>query len=204
MLNRGFRGMVANHAAVVNHCGEQKSRTFRPRVKPAVGNSSPFLTNLPFHDFPKNVYHDSWLKKLGKLWSPNEEFTRVEQSVAYAFLNEFSISGRPKRVLTPLKSTSKTHTQRFVPPSKIMVPKRRFWKAEKTLGNVFSKNFSNERSPNLVLTYVKSALKIRSRMFVRPSKIFVWGPYISDKSPKVSTTNPGRHFCHVGNNTCET
>jgi hypothetical protein len=34
--------------------------------------------------------------------------------VAYAFLNEFSNSGSPKRVLNPLKSTSKTHTQRFV------------------------------------------------------------------------------------------
>jgi len=71
-------------------------------------------------------------------------------------------------------------------------PKRRFWRAEQTFGNVFSKHFSNERSPNRVLTYVtkhfsnerspnrvltyvKSALKIRSRMFVRPSKIFVWG-----------------------------
>ncbi len=29
---------------------------------PAVGNSSPFLTNLPFHDFPKIVNHESWLK----------------------------------------------------------------------------------------------------------------------------------------------
>jgi len=28
----------------------------------AVGNSSAFLTNLPFHDIPKNVNHDSWLK----------------------------------------------------------------------------------------------------------------------------------------------
>jgi hypothetical protein len=42
------------------------------------------------------------------------EFSRVEQSVAYAFLNEFSISGSPKRVLTPLKKTSKTHTQPFL------------------------------------------------------------------------------------------
>jgi hypothetical protein len=45
------------------------------------------------------------------------------------------------------------------------------------LGSIklFSKNFSNERRPNRVLTYVKSALKIRSRMFARHSKIFVWG-----------------------------
>jgi hypothetical protein len=42
-------------------------------------------------------------------------------------------------------------------------PKRRCWTVERTSGNVFSKHFSNERSPNRVLTYVKSALKIRSR-----------------------------------------
>ena len=79
--------------------------------KPAVGNSSPLLTNLPFHDFPKN------------LCSPNEDF------------------GRPNK-------HSGTH---------------------------FQSTFSNESSPNLVLPYVKSALKIRSRKFARPSKIFVWG-----------------------------
>ncbi len=39
---------------------------------------------------------------------------------------------------------------------KVMVPKRRFWKAEQTFGNVFSKHFSKERSPNRVLTYLYS------------------------------------------------
>ena len=38
-------------------------------------------------------------------------------------------------------------------------PKRRFWQAERTFGNAFSKHFSNERSPNRVLTPLKSALK---------------------------------------------
>ena len=42
-----------------------------------------------------------------------------------------------------------------------MLPKRRFWKAEQTFRNEFSNHFSNERSKNRVLTYVKSALKIR-------------------------------------------
>jgi hypothetical protein len=44
-----------------------------------------------------------------------------------------------------------------------------------TFGHVLSKHFSKTRRPNRVLTYVKSALKIRSDMFVQPSKIFVWG-----------------------------
>ena len=58
---------------------------------------------------------------LTNVWSPNEEFSMAEQRVAYEFLNEFSNSGSPKRVLNPLKSTSKTHTQRFVQSSKIFV-----------------------------------------------------------------------------------
>jgi hypothetical protein len=41
----------------------------------------------------------------------------------------------------------------------LYAPKRRIWKAERTFGNAFSKHFSNESSPNLVLTHVKSALK---------------------------------------------
>ncbi len=45
---------------------------------------------------------------------PKRRFWTAEQSVACAFLNEFSVSCSPKRVLTPLKSASKTHTQRFV------------------------------------------------------------------------------------------
>ncbi len=69
----------------------------------------------------------------------------------------------------------KHHKMRIAHRPNFMLLKRRFWKTEQTFGNVFSKHFSNERSPNRVLTYVKSALKIRSRMFARPSKIFVWG-----------------------------
>jgi hypothetical protein len=52
-----------------------------------------------------------------------------------------------------------------------MVPKRRFGKAEQTFGNVFSKHFSH--TSVLDFDYVV-ALKIRTRMFARHSKIFVW------------------------------
>jgi hypothetical protein len=52
---------------------------------------------------------------------------------------------------------------------------RRFWKAEQTFRTVLSKHFSIFIRQNWVLTYVKSALKMRSRMFARPSQIFVWG-----------------------------
>ena len=42
---------------------------------------------------------------------PKRRFWRPEQSVACAFLNEFSMMSSPNRVLTSLKSTSKTHTK---------------------------------------------------------------------------------------------
>jgi len=55
-----------------------------------------------------------------------------------------------------------------------MLPKRRFWKAELTFQNVFSKHFSTILSPNRVLTPLKSASKTHSETLVPPSKIFVW------------------------------
>ena len=50
--------------------------------------------------------------------------------------------------------------------AKFMLPKRRFWKAERTFGNGFSKHFSKVRVLGLGDVPLKSALKIRSRMFV--------------------------------------
>jgi len=95
--------------------------------------------------------------------APNEEFSRVEQSAAYAFLSEFSISGSPKRVLTPLKKYFKSAyatlcstvqnlrlgSIKFMAPN-FTPPKRRFWKVEHTFQklsqNVFSKHFPRETS----------------------------------------------------------
>jgi len=47
-----------------------------------------------------------------------------------------------------------------------MLPKRRFWKEEQKMTSGFSKRFSMVRSPNLVLTPLKSASKIRMSSFV--------------------------------------
>jgi hypothetical protein len=55
-----------------------------------------------------------------------------------------------------------------------MLPKRRFWKDEKKMKCGFSMEFSTIRSPNRVLTPLKSASNIRISSFVHPSKIFVW------------------------------
>jgi len=57
---------------------------------------------------------------------------------------------------------------------KFMLPKRRFWKSEPIFPNAFSKHFSTFRSPNIVLTPLKSASKKHSERLVQPSKIFVW------------------------------
>ena len=42
-----------------------------------------------------------------KLMLPKRRFWKIEQSVACAFLNEFSMTRRPSRVLAPVESTSK-------------------------------------------------------------------------------------------------
>jgi hypothetical protein len=57
---------------------------------------------------------------------------------------------------------------------KITPPKRRFGEAEQTFQTAFSKHLSTFCSPNPVLKPLKSASKMRSEMFVRPSQIFVW------------------------------
>ncbi len=74
---------------------------------------------------------------------------------------------------------------------KIMLPKRRFWKVEQTCWAVISKHFSMVSSPNWVVSYVKSALKTRSEMFVQTSRRQLV-PYFStisilNISTKVST-----------------
>ncbi len=57
----------------------------------------------------------------------------------------------------------------------ITLPKRRFWKAEQKMKYGFSIEFSTIRSPNRVLTTLKSAsFEIRIYLFVHPSNIFVW------------------------------
>ncbi len=50
--------------------------------------------------------------------------------------------------------------------AKFMLPKRRFWMAERTFGNAFSNYFSKESGPNRVLTPLKSTSKTSSQTFV--------------------------------------
>ncbi len=58
--------------------------------------------------------------------------------------------------------------------AKFTLPKRKFWKAEQKMKSRFSTDFSMVRSPNRVLTPLKSASNIRMSSFVTHSKIFVW------------------------------
>jgi len=51
-------------------------------LMPAVGNSSPFLTNLPFHDFANYFNHESWFTFL---CSPNEDFGRLNKALRVRF-----------------------------------------------------------------------------------------------------------------------
>lgn len=55
-----------------------------------------------------------------------------------------------------------------------MLPKRRFWKTERTFVNVFSNGFSNERSPNKVLTPLKTYFEETFPNVRYVIQIFVW------------------------------
>jgi hypothetical protein len=52
---------------------------------------------------------------------PKRRFWKIEQSVAFAFLNEFSSVRSLHLVFTSFKSAIKSYTQRFVRPSKLVV-----------------------------------------------------------------------------------
>jgi len=82
--------------------------------------------------------------------SPCENFWKEEQKMKCGFrMKHFSrvrAFCSPQFVLTPLKSARK-----------FMLPKRRFCKAEQKMKSRFSRYFSMVRSPNRVLTPLKSA-----------------------------------------------
>ena len=59
--------------------------------KPAVGNSPPFLTNLPFHEFREICNHELWLKYLGNLCSPNEDLGRQNKRSGVRFRSTFQV-----------------------------------------------------------------------------------------------------------------
>ena len=69
----------------------------------------------------------------------------------------------------------------------LSIPNEDFWKAEQTFQSAFSKHFSRVWVPDLGYETLKSASKTHSEMFVRPSKIFVWGACIcKDGFPKTN------------------
>jgi len=78
------------------------------------------------------------------------------------------------RFSTMARSVSAFQNLLFAEGRNFILPKRRFWKAEPTFPNAFSKHFSMNRRPNRVLAPLKSASKTHSERLVRPSQIFVW------------------------------
>ncbi len=63
-----WHSMLSSFVIILQTCYKQIriSRTNASYgIASAVGNSRPFLTNLPFHEFPEIVNHELWLKCLG-------------------------------------------------------------------------------------------------------------------------------------------
>ena len=67
-----------------------------------------------------NLAMNHW-KVLRKSMLPKRRFWKSEPTFPDACSKQFSKISRPNRVLTPLKSASKTHSERLVQPSKIFV-----------------------------------------------------------------------------------
>jgi hypothetical protein len=89
--------------------------------------------------------------------------------------SSFGEHKKPKSTRFGLRTIAKyIENLDFIFCQSFMLPKRRFLKKEQTLQTTFSKHFSTFCSPNPVLTPLKSASKMRSERFVRPSQIFVW------------------------------
>jgi hypothetical protein len=57
---------LPNGGEIRSKKGASCRRLCETPFRAAVGNSSPFLTNLPFHDFPNYFNHESWFTILVK------------------------------------------------------------------------------------------------------------------------------------------
>jgi len=81
-----------------------------------------------------------------------------------------------------------------------MLPKRRFWKEEQKMKSGFSTDFSMVRSPNRVLTHLKSASNIRISSFqnlrLGGIKIHPGGSGISRSVGRGSSESACYHRCH--------
>ncbi len=91
----------------------------------AVGNSPPFWRNLPFHEFPQQFNHNSY--ENCKRFKGNVQHPRIW---VLTHANLSSLRG----------SWNCAVRVRYHPLyNNFMLPKRRYWMAERTFGNAFSK-----------------------------------------------------------------
>ncbi len=137
------------------------------------------LSILPKSSFGRDKFYGSQTKIL-----------EGQKTAQNAFSTHFSTFSSQNRVLTPWKVLRKHVLKGFatfeivgwptvwehklVKGWAFMLPKRRFWKAEQTVRNIFSTHFSRTWVLDLGEESLKSASKRCSGWFVRPSKIFVW------------------------------
>jgi hypothetical protein len=108
---------------------------------------------------------------------PKRKFWKEEQEMKCGFRRKhFSIVRSPNRVLTPFKGAFKVRISSFVPP--LCSPNEEFGRPNKHFRTRFPSTFQRFVAEILYST-LKSASKMRSEMFVRPSKLFVWEGYPS-------------------------
>ena len=125
--------------------------------------SMQLLCDVSYHQLVSST--DTSTSCDSRLCSPNEDFGRPNKHFRTLFHGKH---------LSTFCIPSSTHALEKCFEN-FMLPKRRLWKTGPTFPNGFSKHFSTLRSPNRVLSPLKSASKIRISSFVPTSKIFVWG-----------------------------
>jgi hypothetical protein len=117
-------------------------------------------TRRRLHNPPSNkrsVMHFKF-NKTSELYAPKRRFWKVVPTFQNAFSKRLSTIRRQNRVLTTLKSAFENAFWKVGSTfPNLMLPKRRFWKAEQTFQTAFSKHFPTFCCPNRVLTPLKSA-----------------------------------------------
>jgi len=167
--------------------------------------SCPLFDNPPFHRIPKHSNHESWftfwLFALNNFWliqvfvcffirffyiSTCSANIRIIICIRVAVTwCTARLSSRPHPPLPPNNLNNVVNlcspNEDFGRPDKHFTPpKRRFWTVGRTFQNAFSKHFSRAWVLDLGYESLKNASKTHSERLVLPSKIFVWGAYISE------------------------
>ncbi len=106
---------------------------------------------------------------------PKRRFWKSEQTFRTIFSKHFSMVSRPNEVLTYVKSALKTSRRQLIPIFDKPAFSRISQIFKPTIRGSECKEIREKAGLSKMGMSCRRLLKTRSEMFVRPSKIFVWG-----------------------------